>query len=72
MPKCMVTISQGAFFDCKSLKRATLNEGLKVLGTDEYPAKDDLWHGVFESSSLSTIKLAYTLQKIEYSAFRAC
>ena len=72
MPKSLRTISHGAFFDCKNLSTAVLNEGLEVLGTDEYPDKDDRYHGVFENSSLDTIKLPLTLKSIEYGAFCAC
>ena len=39
-PVSLRTIAQGAFNKCKSLKTAKFNEGLEVLGTDEYPPKD--------------------------------
>lgn len=48
-----------------------LNEGLEVLGTDEYP-KSGLWSGVFEGSALEHVDLPSTLRRIEYSAFDGC
>lgn len=72
MPQSMKVICQGAFFDCQSLRKATLNEGLKVLGTDQYPKENGLWNGVFEQSGLRDIELPSTLKIIEYSAFKNC
>ena len=71
-PTSLRTIGQGAFAKCKSLRTAKLNEGLEVLGTDEYPMCDDMYHGVFERSALENVELPSTLKKIEYSAFQCC
>ena len=49
-----------------------INEGLEVLGTDEYPGNDGNWYGVFGDSALEYIELPSTLKKIEYSAFSGC
>ena len=48
-----------------------LNEGLEVLGTDEYPGGED-WCGVFHGSALESVELPSTLRRIEYSAFAYC
>ena len=50
-----------------------LNEGLEMLGTDEYPeSKDDNYCGVFEDSAVEDVKLPSTLKVIEYRAFGKC
>ena len=49
-----------------------LNEGLEVLGTDEYSASNKAYFGVFEGSAVTEVKLPSTLQRIEYSAFSDC
>lgn len=49
-----------------------LNEGLEVLGTDEYPDDGRRWYGVFGGSALEYIELPSTLKRIEYSAFEDC
>ena len=49
-----------------------LNEGLEVLGKDEYLNDNKMWNGVFQNSVLEEIKLPSTLKKIEYSAFACC
>lgn len=64
----MRIIKQGAFYGCKSLRTAVLNEGLEVLGTDER----ELQKGVFENSALESITLPSTLRRIEYAAFYGC
>ena len=43
----MRTIHQNAFCYCKRLKKAVLNEGLEVLGTDEYTEDGKMYYGVF-------------------------
>ena len=57
------------FCKCENLKEAVLNEGLEVLGTNEYPDCDGKWYGVFEESALEAIDLPSTLRRIEYNAF---
>lgn len=49
-----------------------LNEGLEVLGTNEYPDGDGMWYGVFACSSLESVELPSTLKRIEYNAFEDC
>ena len=70
-PGTMRIIHQSAFQDCWSLKYAKLNEGLEVLGTNEYPDGHD-WCGVFYGSALEEVVLPSTLKRIEYYAFAYC
>ena len=49
-----------------------LNEGLEVLGTDEYLADYEMWNGVFQRSTLESVTLPSTLKRIEYRAFAQC
>ena len=49
-----------------------VNEGLEVLGTDEYAESGRAWRGVFERSAVENVALPSTLRKIEYRAFREC
>lgn len=46
-PATLKTIAQGAFAKCSNLKTAKFNEGLEVLGTDEYQTDGGLYYGVF-------------------------
>lgn len=48
-----------------------LNEGLEVLGVDEYLSGDEL-PGVFQHSALESVKLPSTLKRIEYNTFVSC
>lgn len=48
-----------------------LNEGLEVLGTDDYLNGRELC-GVFEGSALERVILPSTLKRIEYDAFWCC
>ena len=72
LPASLRTVSQCAFRACKSLKRVKFNEGLEVLGTEEYADDGGMWCGVFEDSSLENIELPSTLKRIEYRTFRGC
>ena len=69
LPASLRTIAQGAFYKCESLKTVKFNEGLEVLGTDEYPDDGGRWFGVFEESSIESVELPSTLKRIEYCAF---
>ena len=51
----MRTIRQSAFYKCQSLKEAVFNEGLEVLGTDEYTDDGKLLYGLFEESSIESV-----------------
>ena len=51
-PASLRTIAQGAFSHCRYLNIAQFREGLEALGTDEYPANGDRFHGVFLGSVL--------------------
>ena len=72
VPGSLQTILQGAFAGCERLRAARLNEGLRVLGTDEQPEDERLCRGVFEGSALEHIELPSSLRSIEYAAFRDC
>ena len=49
-PASLRVISQASFAWCESLKTAKFNEGLEVLGMDEYADDGEGWFGVFEGS----------------------
>lgn len=72
IPSSMRTIHQSAFCKCQNLRCVVINEGLEVLGTDEYTKDSGRWYGVFEESSLNCIELPQTLKRIEYSTFEGC
>ena len=65
-------IRQESFCDFKFLQSVILNEGLEVLGTDEYRPDGKEYSGVFQESGLTRVKLPSTLKRIEYRAFTAC
>ena len=69
MPSSVRTICQSAFCKCPNLKRVMLNEGLEVLGTDEYAPDGRPWCGVFQESGVESIEMPSTLRRIEYNAF---
>lgn len=71
-PDMLRTIRQAAFSHVKSLRKAALNEGLKVLGTDETAPNGRLYLGVFCSSGLRSVVLPSTLKKIWSYAFAYC
>lgn len=47
MPRSVRVIHNGAFCESKTLKKAVLNEGLEVLGTEECSDGGEHWRGVF-------------------------
>ena len=69
LPVSLRTIAQGAFGKCESLKTVKFNEGLEVIGTDEYDDDGGIWPGVFMKSALENIEFPSTLKRIEYCAF---
>ena len=71
-PSMVRTVRQEAFSKAQSLRAVILNEGLEVLGTDEYKADGTRYFGVFEESALEYVMLPSTLKKIEYNAFKRC
>ena len=71
-PSMLRIIKQSAFYEIKSLKKAVLNEGLEVLGTDELRPDNDWYPGVFENSELRDVVFPSTLKGIEYCAFMGC
>lgn len=71
LPASVRTVAQAAFARCENLKSATLNEGLKVLGTEEY-SKENLYYGVFQESPVEHVRLPSTLTRIGYNAFKGC
>ena len=71
-PALLRTIAHAAFAGCRNLKTVKLNEGLEVLGTNEYFNDDGMPYGVFERSSVDRVELPSTLRRIEQGAFREC
>ena len=71
-PASLKVVAQGAFACCKSLKIVTLNEGLEILGTDEYTKDGGYWYGVFQGTALESVTLSTTLKRVEYRAFMNC
>ena len=65
----MRVIHQSAFYNCQHLAKIVINEGLEVLGVDEYTDDSEMWYGVFEDSSIEHVELPSTLKRMEYSAF---
>ena len=57
---------------CKSLKTVVLNEGLEVLGTNEYQDNGSGYYGVFQRSVIDSVTLPSTLKRVEYYAFKTC
>ena len=49
-----------------------LNEGLEVLGTDEYGDDGKMYSGVFKESAIESVELPSTLKRIEYNTFYNC
>ena len=71
-PSTIRTVRQGAFSKAPSLRAVILNEGLKILGTDEYKPDETRYFGVFEESALELVDLPHTLKRSEYNTFKGC
>lgn len=71
-PSMLRTVSQGAFSQVGSLRKAVLNEGLEILGTNELKPDGDLYLGVFQDSGLRGVKFPSTLKRIGNNAFAGC
>ena len=71
-PSMLRTIKQSAFSQVGSLRKAVLNEGLEVLGTNELTPDGKLYPGVFFVSGLRNVKFPSTLKRIEYRVFMGC
>lgn len=67
-PANLRKIGNSAFYGCKGLGRIELNEGLEVLGTENYRC----YHGVFQESGVQEIVLPSTLREIGGNTFRDC
>ena len=57
----MREIGEKAFYECKQLKNAQLNEGLTKLGQD-----------VFASSTIENVLIPSTLKDLGYETFDSC
>ena len=68
----METIHQGVFCKYQNLRRVVLNEGLEVLGTNEYTGSGRPFCGVFQESVVEDVRLPSTLKRIECYAFQNC
>ena len=55
LPASLRTIAQTAFAKCENLRTVKFNEGLEVLGTDEYSNDGRMYLGVFEQSSVERV-----------------
>ena len=64
-PQRLKEIEGGAFYNCESLKRVVLNEGLETLS-------DYCSRGMFEKSGIEEITLPSTLKKIDRRTFLGC
>lgn len=71
-PPGVRTLGQNAFLMKRSLRSAILNEGLEVLGTDEYAHAEQLGFGTFSESRIENVRLPSTLRVIEACAFYGC
>lgn len=47
LPGSLKTLCQAAFAKCSNLRIVKFDEGLEVLGTDEYFSNGELYCGVF-------------------------
>ena len=72
LPASVRVVSQAAFASCGSLSAVVLNEGLEVLGTDDYSKNGSAFYGVFQGSAVEEVHFPSTLKRIEYNAFRNC
>ena len=68
----MRVIHQSAFYNCQHLAKIVINEGLEVLGVDEYQDNGNMWAGIFGDSALEHVELPSSLKRIEYSTFNGC
>ena len=69
-------MGEGAFSDCKNLKRGVINEGLEALGSKDY-SYNRYWQshvcsGIFYNSGLEEIILPSTLKSINSDTFSGC
>ena len=72
LPSSTREIGAEAFAKCVNLLIVQLNEGLKVLGTDEFTLGDKQYLGVFQGSGLRDIVFPSTLKRVEYRTFAGC
>lgn len=71
-PRMIRIVKNELFYATETLRSVILNEGLEVLGVDEYQADGDLCKGVFEASGLERVRFPSTLRRIEYGVFKMC
>lgn len=71
-PRTVRSVRQGTSCKVESLQSVVLNEGLEVLGTNEYLPDGKRYPGVFEKSGLHSVRLPSTLKRIEYRTFIKC
>ena len=69
LPSSLRTIGGEAFFECKRLRSAQLNEGLEVLGAKEVIGSKTYRGRVFAESGLEDVVIPTTLKTIECGAF---
>lgn len=75
-PSNLRSIESGAFTFCENLKTVSLNDSIRVLGSEGGAFDDHGFYdhddGVFEVSGLEEIAIPGTLEKIGYGVFRDC
>ena len=72
LPESAREVGAEAFFKCKHLKTAQLNDGLQTLGTREVVNGRECEGEVFLGSALESIRLPSTLKRIESMTFSCC
>ena len=70
-PHGLREIGQEAFYSCRSLERAVLNERLEKLG-EETNSQVQSCYGVFEASGVAEVRLPASLRVLGPAAFRNC
>ena len=70
-PAGLKKICGGAFYSCKRLRRAVLNEGLEALA-DQRGGHIDTYYGVFQGSRIEEVTLPSTLREIGRNTFKWC
>lgn len=68
----MREVSAWAFWRCKQLRRALLNEGLEILGKKGFLGKQKYDGNAFAESALETTWLQSTLRRLEARTFYDC
>ena len=71
-PTMVRIVRLGSFHKVQSLRTVVLNEGLEILGTNEYASYSPMYCGVFQESGLENVRFSSTLRRIECATFLKC